>query len=135
MFRKSTSAPEKCDFVECLRDDPSNVLGRKRILNARIRAAVKMCVSLVRYVSDAGHMCNFADNKSTDKFCLTKYGSATKRDRKGELWSGESCEGELWSGESCEGELIMNVRATVWVDTCMLKAKCLRLELNNRKRT
>jgi len=44
-------------------------------------------------------MCDFADNKSTDKLCLTEYGTARK--------------GQLWSGESCDGELIMNVLAAL----------------------
>lgn len=29
-FRKSTSAPEKCDFGECMTHDPSSVLGCKQ---------------------------------------------------------------------------------------------------------
>lgn len=64
---------------------------------------MELCISLIRHVSDARHVCHFADNKPSDKLCLAEYGTATKHARKG----------QLWSGESCEGELIMNVLATL----------------------
>jgi hypothetical protein len=51
---------------------------------------VELCVSLIRHVSDTRLMCDFANNKSTDKLCLTEYGTATKHAIKGQLWSGES---------------------------------------------
>lgn len=95
--------------------DPSNVLGCKKKmcrLNAEIRTVVELCVSLITHVSDARHMYDFADNKSTDQLCLAKYGTVRKHARKG----------QLWSGESCDGELIMNVLATLvsrswsWID-------------------
>lgn len=72
-------------------------------INAQIRTVVELCVSLITHVSDARHMCDFADNKSTDKLCLTEYGTARKHARKG----------QLWSGELCDGELIMNVLTTL----------------------
>jgi hypothetical protein len=72
-------------------------------LYVEMRTVVELCVSLITRVSDAHHMCDFADNKSTGKLCLTEYGTATKHARKG----------QMWSGESCDGELIMNVLATL----------------------
>ena len=96
---------------------------------------MELCVSLIRHVSDARHMCDFANSKSTDKFCLTEYGTAycnkTRKKR-----AAVEC-------ESCEGELIMNVLATLvsrswsafvwsWIDAKELRIFVRKIHVSYR---
>jgi hypothetical protein len=70
-LRKSHSAPEKkCDFGECVGHDAASK--NLQTLNAEIRTVVELCVLVIRHVSDARHMCDFANNTSTDNLCLTE---------------------------------------------------------------